>query len=340
MQSTLDGEATTYHYDEAGLLTHINGPNGTIDYTWDDNQNLVATSAGDTYTWTSTNMMATATVGPITETYTYDASGLRVAVDGDDWLWDRLGGLPTLVDDGTTSYFGSMAAATGGDTTWNLTDRLGSVRAITDPNAQVAGTADYYAYGSIRDLDGPQGALGYTGQYQDPTGLVHLRARQYDPALGRFLSADSVQPNAPGTQGFNLHGYTGSTPTFTADPSGHSVLPGYASRVAGSIDGATEVVLGSQALSDSLACAAGGLALQEPPVGATSGTGALIGSAGVRVFRHNPPIPSGVDPWRIDPGGWGRAWERNARFAAGLPLVFLGFSLMAVGAYLLVDECG
>jgi hypothetical protein len=29
-------------------------------------------------------------------------------------------------------------------------------------------------------------------KYDDPTGLVYLRARQYDPDLGRFVSADPV----------------------------------------------------------------------------------------------------------------------------------------------------
>ena len=40
--------------------------------------------------------------------------------------------------------------------------------------------------------------------------------------LGRFLSADSVQPNAPGTQGYNLYAYVANNPTTWVDPSGHS----------------------------------------------------------------------------------------------------------------------
>ena len=45
------------------------------------------------------------------------------------------------------------------------------------------------------------------------------------PGLGRFLSVNSVQPNAPGTQGFNVYAYAANNPTTWADPSGHSVLP-------------------------------------------------------------------------------------------------------------------
>ncbi|MCB0104900.1 MAG: hypothetical protein KDE53_03310, partial [Caldilineaceae bacterium] len=49
---------------------------------------------------------------------------------------------------------------------------------------------------------------GFTGEYFAPeTGLWHLRARDLNPNLGRFLSADPVQPNAPGSQGFNVYSY-------------------------------------------------------------------------------------------------------------------------------------
>lgn len=45
----------------------------------------------------------------------------------------------------------------------------------------------------------------YTGeQFDAETGFTYLHARYLNSALGRFLSADSVQPNAPGSQGYNL----------------------------------------------------------------------------------------------------------------------------------------
>ena len=77
-------------------------------------------------------------------------------------------------------------------------DLLGSVRATTDSTGSVAGTAGYDTYGATRSTTGTMGAYGYTGEYTDPTGLIHLRARQYDPSLGRFPSVDTVQPN-PGS---------------------------------------------------------------------------------------------------------------------------------------------
>ena len=136
-----------------------------------------------------------------------------------------------LVDDGSTSYVqanGAQEAIESGNTTsYPLTDALGSVRGVTDSSGTLTGTTDYDAFGAVRSQTGTSLALGYTGQLTDPsTGFIDLRARQLDPTLGRFLSADTVQPNAPGTQGYNLYAYTANNPTTWVDPSGHNALAG------------------------------------------------------------------------------------------------------------------
>ncbi len=81
---------------------------------------------------------------------------------------------------------------------------------------------DHDAFGAVRSQSGASLSLGFTGQLTDPsTGFIDLRARELDPTLGRFLSADTVQPNAPGTQGYNLYAYTANNPTTWTDLSGH-----------------------------------------------------------------------------------------------------------------------
>jgi len=68
-------------------------------------------------------------------------------------------------------------------------------------------------------------AFGFTGEQTDAeTALLHLRARHYNPATGRFLAADTVEPNAPGTQGFNRYAYLANNPTTLTDPGGQSAL--------------------------------------------------------------------------------------------------------------------
>ena len=66
----------------------------------------------------------------------------------------------------------------------------------------------------MRASSGASSVFGFTGeQFDSETGFTFLRARYLDPRLGRFLSTDSVQPNAPGTQGYNPYAYVANNPT-------------------------------------------------------------------------------------------------------------------------------
>ena len=62
--------------------------------------------------------------------------------------------------------------------------------------------------------------LGYAGEYDEPaSGLFDLRARQYDPAVGRFLSEDPVSPALTDPYG-SAYAYASDQPTVFTDPSG------------------------------------------------------------------------------------------------------------------------
>jgi RHS repeat-associated protein len=65
----------------------------------------------------------------------------------------------------------------------------------------------------------------YTGQVDDstteePDGLMYYNARYYDPAIGRFISADSVVSNPGYSQSFNRYMYVVGNPITFNDPSG------------------------------------------------------------------------------------------------------------------------
>ncbi len=114
-----------------------------------------------------------------------------------------------------------------------MNDAVGSVRTTTDTAGVVGSQTAYTAFG---EPIVPATGFGFAGEQQDPTGLQHLRARQYNPALGRFLSVDPIQPGAPGTTGWGLYGYAGSNPTTATDPSGLVALTGYVGQAADSAD--------------------------------------------------------------------------------------------------------
>ena len=67
-------------------------------------------------------------------------------------------------------------------------------------------------------------SFGFAGEQLDTTGLLHLRARQYNPSVGRFTTVDPVQPGAPGTTGYNLYTYAANNPTTFTDPSGRTTV--------------------------------------------------------------------------------------------------------------------
>ncbi len=224
-----NGVLTNYTYDDAGQLLS----DGATSYSYDANGNLI--SAGATsYTWDWANRLTGATVNGQTVNYSYDALNVRVGatVNGaqSNYLWDRTASLPLLVDDGAYAYIHGDAPLAQIDPSGArydlLSDGLGSIRGVTDASGAVVGTADYDVFGGYRNQSGVTSRFGFTGEYfAQETGLWHLRARDLSPSLGRFLSADAVQPNAPGTQGYNLYAYVANNPATWVDPSGFSVIP-------------------------------------------------------------------------------------------------------------------
>ncbi|HDD24953.1 MAG TPA: RHS repeat-associated core domain-containing protein, partial [Chloroflexi bacterium] len=59
-----------------------------------------------------------------------------------------------------------------------------------------------------------------TGEAQDTTGLLYLRARYYDPTTGRFLTRDPVPCVATLPQTLNPYAYALNNPVLYTDPSG------------------------------------------------------------------------------------------------------------------------
>ncbi|RIK43046.1 MAG: hypothetical protein DCC58_10205, partial [Chloroflexi bacterium] len=220
------GSPTTYTYDDADQLTS----DGTLSYDYDDAGNL--TEAGtSTFVWDWADRLASATISSTTTEYQYDGDGVRVSATTNsvttEYAWDRVSGLPLLVDDGDNAYLhaaGMQSHVDGNDdATYYLGDALGSTRGLTDDGGSLIGTADYDVFGEVRSSSGSTSTFGYTGeQRDDETGFIYLRARSADPSLGRFISADSVQPNAPGSQGYNRYAYVANNPATWTDPSGHS----------------------------------------------------------------------------------------------------------------------
>ena len=67
--------------------------------------------------------------------------------------------------------------------------------------------------------------LRYRGYYYDTeTGYYYLQSRYYDPAMRRFLNADSFASTGQGFTGTNMFAYCGNNPVSRSDITGGSWL--------------------------------------------------------------------------------------------------------------------
>ena len=85
----------------------------------------------------------------------------------------------------------------------------------------------YYPYGARRGVPfNTITAKHFTGQYHETRlpggeGLSYYGARWFDLKLGRFLSADTIVPNASDPQALNRYTYVLGNPLKFIDPTGH-----------------------------------------------------------------------------------------------------------------------
>jgi RHS repeat-associated protein len=84
----------------------------------------------------------------------------------------------------------------------------------------VTGTYEYDAFGSVRTHTGASTEWSYTGEQNDPTGVEYLRARYYDPTIGRFLSRDLFAGLVQVPQSLNRYAYVLNNPLRWVDPWG------------------------------------------------------------------------------------------------------------------------
>ncbi len=108
------------------------------------------------------------------------------------------------------------------------TDHLGTTSVVLDAAGNVVDESRHYPYGTERwpvDSAFPTD-YRFTGRMLDDNiDLYFMGARQYDPALGRWISPDSIVPDPTNPQSLNRYCYVIGNPLNRVDPSGHQDLP-------------------------------------------------------------------------------------------------------------------
>ena len=98
---------------------------------------------------------------------------------------------------------------------------------ITDSVGAVVGSSEYDAFGTRRTPTGIQYRFGFTGEQRDAeTGFIYLRARYYEPAVGRFVSKDPFPGFLDDPESLNRFAYVSNNPLNYVDPSGRIGIPG------------------------------------------------------------------------------------------------------------------
>src|SRR5206468_140453 len=87
-----------------------------------------------------------------------------------------------------------LAFREGGRWTYLHADELGHVLAYTDEAGRRVASVELDPFGRVRTLPGSLPVF-FAGRPYDPVaGLYDMRARFYDPELGRFLTPDPSGP--------------------------------------------------------------------------------------------------------------------------------------------------
>ncbi|MFI7543768.1 RHS repeat-associated core domain-containing protein [Actinoplanes sp. NPDC049599] len=248
----------TYNYPASGgpagskphavtSVTATGGSTATLQYAYDAtgntqcrptgtaanicNKDGTAGTASQALTWNDQGKLSTSTDATGTTSYSYDTTGDRlIRRDPTGTTLYLPGGLeirkPKTGSAVGTRYYGhagaTIAVRTPTALTWMVNDHQGTATATVTSNTNL--TVNWRRTMPFGDDRGTKpstwaGDKGFVGGTRDNTGLTHLGAREYDPALGRFISVDPIMDLADPQQ-WNPYSYANNTPISAADPTG------------------------------------------------------------------------------------------------------------------------
>ncbi len=242
--------AETYAYGQGFWLSSVTGPSGAETYVHDADGRLTSfTRDGETrgleYDSLDQLLRVEDATGQELVRFAYDAQGRRTSVvdaagqrsvlvaptfspalEHVHLIADPVG----VLQSGYVYAGGQPLMRHGPDgPIYYLTDALGSVIGLTDASGAAVASFHYDGFGNIRLSSGSQASLDpvlggdfrFHGEWLDAqTDLYHLRARYYDPQVGRLLSRDPVEPARLRPETLNDYAFAFSNPYLYSDPTG------------------------------------------------------------------------------------------------------------------------
>jgi RHS repeat-associated protein len=226
---TTSHKSATYGYQPFNRLTNT----ATASYLYNNNGNLTTKAEGSgttQFAWDFENrLVQVVTPSSGSASYKYDALGRRIqrapsSGASTNFISDGQDVVKDINSDGSTvEYLNGpgidnkirQKGSSTSTTYYFSQDHLGSTTALTGTTGKLVERVTYDGFGN--SVGSTRTRYGFTGRERDPlTGLLHYRARSYDPQLGRFISEDPIGLAG----GINQFAYVGNNPANSVDPTG------------------------------------------------------------------------------------------------------------------------
>ena len=214
---------------------------------YDDGGNLITKAEPSNtshYKYNSRNLLISYEDNHNKVSYLYDGAGYRVSKTVNDVITRYINhinfGLSQVALETDNNYrvkrrysygMGRTAtydwdAAEEDKSQYYLYDRPG--RNVTSTEDRLGKTRNRYKYGSfgeeVSSTEAHSNDFKYAGeQAESDTGLIYLRARYYDPEIGRFISRDPFSGYMSVPESQNMYAYAHNNPVRFVDPSGECV---------------------------------------------------------------------------------------------------------------------
>ena len=168
--------------------------------------------------------------------FTYDAEGLRTGktVNGEKtvYVWDgdqvvmelsKGGAVQKRYIRGNDLVYADKGENT--EKTYYVTDMHGNVVQLLDESGNVTKTYEYDSFGNeVKPEKKDENPYRYCGEYYDKeTEEVYLRARYYEPSVGRFITRDTYTGESDEPLSLHLYTYCENDGVNAWDPSGHKI---------------------------------------------------------------------------------------------------------------------
>ena len=210
----LQNEDISYSYNDGNRITKA----GNISFEFDANGNT--TKRGEeSYSWDKKDRLTSAGSTSIK----YDPLGLIASYGDITFTTDPLGMGNVLSDSKSGAEYiygnGLEARVKDGKASYYVTDVRGSVIAIVDEDGNITHKYQYDDFGKVvQKEEADYNPFQYVGKYGVMALNDHqyyMRARHYDPTIGRFLSEDPIWST-------NLYPYADNNPIKLIDANGRA----------------------------------------------------------------------------------------------------------------------